>query len=147
MIENIQAAYIKAMKEKDEVGKRALSMLKASIINKGKEKNEGLSDDDINKVIASELKKRQDSLKIYQDQGRDDLAKVEQEDIDIISRFMPTQLSYDELKAACKMNLLGIPDTLPYNAKKGKTIGWLNKKFPGKFDTKTAIEIIEDILQ
>ena len=78
-----------------------LRNLKAAILNEevatGK-RDEGLGDSEIEKVIAREVKKRQESIKLYRDNGRDDLADPEQQELDILKAYLPEQLSEDEIR-------------------------------------------------
>lgn len=79
-----------------------LRNLKAAILNEevaqGK-RDTGLSDEEIEKVVAREVKKRVESAKVYRENNRPDLADPEEQEIDILSAYLPTQLSEDELRA------------------------------------------------
>lgn len=79
-----------------------LRNLKAAILNEevatGK-RDEGLSDDEIEKVIAREIKKRNESAKLYRDNDRIDLAEPEEEEVKVLSVYLPEQMSEDDLRA------------------------------------------------
>ena len=79
-----------------------LSNLKAAILNEevaqGK-RDEGLSDEEIEKIIAREVKKRAESMKLYADNGRPELAEVEQNESAVLERYLPQQLSESEIVA------------------------------------------------
>ena len=79
-----------------------LRNLKAAILNEevatGK-RDEGLTDDEIEKVIAREVKKRVESAKLYRENNRDDLAEPEEKEIEILSIYLPQQLSEAELQS------------------------------------------------
>jgi len=89
-----------------------LRNLKAAILNEevatGR-RDEGLADDEIEKVIAREVKKRTESAKIYRDNNRDDLADPEEKEIDILSVYLPQQMGEAELQAlvSAKVKELG----------------------------------------
>ena len=79
-----------------------LRNLKAAILNEevatGK-RDEGLTDDEIEKVIAREVKKRVESAKLYRENNRDDLAEPEEKELEILSVYLPQQLSEAELQS------------------------------------------------
>lgn len=89
-----------------------LRNLKAAILNEevatGR-RDEGLADDEIEKVIAREVKKRTESAKIYRDNNRGDLADPEEKEIDILSVYLPQQMGEAELQAlvSAKVKELG----------------------------------------
>ena len=92
-----------------------LRNLKAAILNEevatGK-REPGLNDEEIEKVIAREVKKRTESARLYRDNNRIDLAEPEEKEIEILSTYLPAQLSEDELRAiiADKIAELGVSD-------------------------------------
>lgn len=79
-----------------------LRNLKAAILNEevatGK-RDEGLTDDEIEKVIAREVKKRVESAKLYRENNRDDLAEPEEKELEILSIYLPQQMTEVELQA------------------------------------------------
>src|SRR6187431_670762 len=90
-----------AMLAKDEKALRSLRAIKAAILlAKTSEGAAGeLKEDDEIKLLQKLVKQRKDSLEIYQQQNRADLAQKEKEEIEIIEKFLPKQLSVDEIKA------------------------------------------------
>src|ERR1700693_253357 len=93
-----------AMLAKDEKALRGLRAIKAAILlAKTSEGAAGeLKEDDEIKLLQKLVKQRKDSLEIYQKQNRTDLARKEQEEIEIIEKFLPKQLSADELRGEIK---------------------------------------------
>lgn len=76
--------------------------LKAAILNEEVAKNkrdEGLGDSEIEQVIAREVKKRRESIVLFEQNGRGDLAETEQKELTIIEKYLPAQLSEDEVRA------------------------------------------------
>ena len=98
----IQAKLKAAMLAHDDFAKVTLAGLKSAIlyeeIARG-EKDEGLSDADVEIVAAREIKKREDAAAMYRDAGATDKAEKEEREAKIISQFLPPQLSDDELMA------------------------------------------------
>jgi uncharacterized protein YqeY len=91
-----------------------------------------LSDEDLLGLLQKMVKQRQESLKIYEDAGRDDLATQEREEIAIINGFLPTQMSEAEVSAAIDGV---IADTGATSIKDmGKVMAGLKEKFTGRMD-------------
>jgi len=90
-----------AMRAKDQAGLAVLRMLQSAIRNKEislrKGEDIGLSDEQITEVIASEIKKRKDSIEAFRRGGREDLAGRERAEIGILEKYLPEQIGDDEL--------------------------------------------------
>ena len=95
-----------AMLAKDEAGLRSLRAIKAAILLAKTAEGAGgeLKEEDEIKLLQKLVKQRKDSLEIFQQQNRADLAKKEQEEIAVIEKFLPKQLSAEELKASINKN-------------------------------------------
>ena len=135
-----------AMLAKDEAGLRSLRAIKAAILlAKTAEGASGeLREDDEIKLLQKLVKQRKDSLEIFQQQKRDDLAKKEQEEIAIIEKFLPQQLSPEELKQALQKIISEVGATGP--ADLGKVMGIASKQFAGKADGKTISSLAKELL-
>lgn len=86
------------MKDKNQVALGAVRMLRSEIRNAEIDKADDLDDDEIVKLISSAIKKRKDSARQYSDAGREDLASKELEEIDVLEKYMPEQLSEEEVR-------------------------------------------------
>ncbi|MEP6795381.1 MAG: GatB/YqeY domain-containing protein, partial [Saprospiraceae bacterium] len=95
-------------------------------------------------LLQKLVKQRQDSLDIFEKQGREDLAKIEREEIEVIMRYLPKQLSEVELKEAIK----SIMTRLSANTMKdmGRVMGEASKEFAGKADGKTISAVVKALL-
>jgi hypothetical protein len=89
-------------------------------------------------------KQRRDSLDIFVKQNREDLAIKEREELTVIERFLPQQMSAEELSIEIKTIIAEMGITNP--AEMGKVIGAANKKLAGKADGKTISEIVKQLL-
>jgi len=98
--QKIMADLKTAMLAKDEKTTRSLRAVKAAIILAKTAEGSGgeLKEDDEIKLLQKLVKQRKDSLEIFQQQNRTDLAQKEQEEIQVIEKFLPQQLSAEELK-------------------------------------------------
>ena len=135
-----------AMLAKDEKALRSLRAIKAAILLAKTSEGAGgeLKDDEEIKILQKLVKQRKDSLEIYQQQNREDLAQKEKEEIEIIEKFLPKQLSTDELVAELKSLIAEVGANSP--ADMGKVMGMATKKFAGKADGKTISTLVKEIL-
>ena len=144
--QKIMAEMKDAMKAKDEAALRALRGIKAEIIKAKTEPgaNGELSEDAANKLLQKMLKQRKDSLDIYRNQNRDDLAKKEEEEIAIIEKFLPKQMDEAELKEELKKIIEQVGASSP--ADMGKVMGIATKQLAGKADGKAISSAVKDLL-
>ena len=91
-----------AMKNKDTVRKNAVTMIRAGILQIEKDTQKELDDEGVIDVISKQLKQRKDSLEDFLKAGRDDLIAQTNEEIALLERYLPAQMSYDEVKAVVK---------------------------------------------
>ena len=135
-----------AMLAKDEACLRSLRAIKAAIIvAKTAEGAKGeISEDDEIKLLQKLVKSRKDSLEIFQQQNRPELAKKEEEEIAVIEKFLPKQMSADEVKAALAKIIAEIGATSP--ADMGKVMGVATKQLAGKADGKTVSALVKELL-
>lgn len=92
----------KAMKEKNTIRKNVIQMVRAAILQVEKDKQIEVEDSQIIEIIAKESKKRKDSLADYEKSGRQDLIDQIQEEITILSEYLPQPLSQEELENILK---------------------------------------------
>jgi len=135
-----------AMKAKDSVALESLRAIKSEILL-AKTKSgatEDLSDEEELKIIQKLVKQRKDSATLYSEQGREDLAAPELAQVEIISQFLPEQISEDELKNIISKIIsttgaAGMKDM-------GKVMGMASKKLAGKADGKTISNVVKQLL-
>jgi uncharacterized protein YqeY len=146
--EKIQADFIAAMKAKNEIEKSTLSTIKAKITEGEKANgNKELSDDEVIKVINKAIKQREESMKIYGEAGRVELAAKEADEAIVLKRYMPTQMTEVEIEAAVREIIQEFDGVVTNaNALAGKTMGAFNKKYQGRADAKVVSEIIKGVL-
>lgn len=144
--EKVMAALKEAMKSKDEAGLRGLRAIKAEIIKAKTEPgaNGQLSEEGEGKMLQKMVKQRKDSLEIYNQQNRPDLAAKEMEEIAIIEQFLPKQLSEDELKAALTSIIAEVGASSA--ADLGKVMGIASKKLAGQADGKAISAMVKSLL-
>jgi uncharacterized protein YqeY len=144
--EQIQKDFITAMKNKDESTKSALSGLKSKITEAEKVNGSELSDDDILKIINKGIKQREESIRLFIDGGRPELAVKESEERIVLMNYLPAQMTDEEIEITVREIIVGLPTMTNANALSGKTMGEFNKKYQGKADSKRVLEVIKKII-
>lgn len=134
-----------AMKAKDQAALRTIRAIKAAILL---QKTDGTGKDmdaemEI-KLIQKMVKQRQESHDIFIKQGREDLAATEKEELDVLKRYLPEQLSEEEIKIIVE-RVIG--ETGAESMKDmGKVMGIVSKELAGKADGKTIASIVKSSL-
>ena len=126
IIEEIKKDLISSLKEKNELASSSLRMVTSAIFNKEMEKRVSilesnpniseeelkeslkLNDEEVIGVIFSEIKKRRDSIAEFEKGGRSELALKEKQEIDILMKYMPKELTEEEIRKIVKESLLKI---------------------------------------
>lgn len=134
-----------AMKNKNQAALRGIRAIKAAILIQ-KTDGSGTELDEMGeiKLLQKLVKQRQDSLDIYEKQGRNDLATIERDEIEVIKKYLPKELSLDELK-----EMIGkiIKETGADSVKDmGKVMGIASKEAGGKADGKTIAGVVKEML-
>jgi uncharacterized protein YqeY len=144
--QKVMADLKTAMLAKDEAALRGLRAIKAAIILAKTSEGAGgeLKEADETKLLQKLVKQRKDSLAIYQEQHRADLAKKEEEEIAIIERFLPKQLDESALKAIIAAIIAETGATSPADI--GKVMGAATKQLAGQADGKKINAIARELL-
>jgi uncharacterized protein YqeY len=135
-----------AMKAKDEASLRGIRAIKAEIIKAKTEPGAGgqITEEGELKLLQKLVKQRKDSLEIFTQQNRTDLAQKEQEEIDIIEKFLPKQMNEAELEAALQAIIAQVGASSA--ADLGKVMGVASKQLAGKVDGKTISATVKKLL-
>ena len=147
--EKINDEYKTALKSKDKnkisTYRLILSGIKdLDISNRSGPKKKETDDEDIKKLLKKMIKQRNESVEIYKKNKRDDLLKIEQGEIDLLSTYLPKQLSEDETKKICseiisKVGAQSIKDM-------GKVMGELKKNYSDSIDFSKAGSMLKELL-
>ena len=134
-----------AMKAKDEVALRGIRAVKSALLL-AKTDGSGQEIDEAKEVqiLQKLVKSRQDSYDIYMKNGRDELAKIEQEEIEVIRKYLPKMMEGAELEAVIRE----IIQTLGATSAKdmGKVMGAANKQLAGKAEGKMIADMVKSLL-
>lgn len=144
--QQVMAGMKEAMKSKDEATLRGLRAIKAEIIKAKTEPGAGgeITSEKELSVLQKMVKQRKDSLQIYQQQSRQDLAQKEEEEIKVIEQFLPKQMSPEELKSALQQIIADTGAASP--ADMGKVMGVATKQLAGKADGKAISALVKELL-
>ena len=135
-----------AMLARDEKALRSLRAIKAAILLAKTSEGAGgeLKEEDETKLLQKLVKQRKDSLEIFQQQNRTDLAQKEKEEIEVIEKFLPKQLSADELNTELAAIIAEVGASSPGDI--GKVMAVATKRFAGKADGKTISTLVKELL-
>ncbi len=135
-----------AMKNKDEALLRGLRAIKAEIIKAKTEPgaNGNITAETELKLLQKLVKQRKDSLAIFEQQNRPDLAAKESEEIAVIEKFLPASLSEEEVKAAVQAIITQLGASGPQDL--GKVMGMATKQLAGQTDGKVIAAIAKTLL-
>ncbi len=143
--ERVAKELVAAMKAKDDAALRSLRAIKAQILlHKTSGKHEDLDSAAEIKLLQKLVKQRRESLAIYEEQGREDLATVEREEIEVISTFLPEQLDEKKLREMAAEIVSATGATGMQDM--GRVMGQLNAKVAGRADGKTVAGIVKELL-
>ena len=133
-----------AMKEKDEIKKNTVQLVRAAILQVEKDKAITLEDDKILEIIAKESKKRRDSIPDYEKSGREDLLKQINEEIAILEEYLPEQLSQEEVEQKVKEIIQEVDASSMKDM--GNVMKIVKEQVGARADGKTINEIVKKIL-
>ena len=146
LITQIDQEIKQAMLGKQEVRLRGLRAIKSALLLARTEKgaSEELSQETEIKVLQKLIKQRKESADIYKAQNREDLYKIEAEEMEVIEGFLPKQMERDEIETYLKdlINRVGATSVKDM----GKVMGAANKELAGKADGKTISEVVKQLL-
>jgi len=147
--QTIETNYKNSLKSKDKMDISTYRLILSSIkdldiVNRSGPNKKETDDEDIKKLLKKMIKQRAESIDIYRKNDRKDLLEVEQKEFDLISSFLPKQLSEDETKKICietisKLEAQSIKDM-------GKVMGELKKQYPDNLDFAKAGPLLKELL-
>lgn len=142
--EKLMSDLKEAMKEKQILRKNVVQMIRAAILQVEKDKQIELDDNQVLEIIAKESKKRKDSLSDYEKSGRQDLIDQVNQEIEIISEYLPKQLSKEEITSIVKEIIEETGATTIKDM--GKVMKVAKEKMGASADGKTINEVAKELL-
>ncbi|MBU2563967.1 GatB/YqeY domain-containing protein [Patescibacteria group bacterium] len=143
--ENITQDIKKAMQEKNALLLSVLRGVIAVVKNREIEKKKELDEDEIIQVISSEAKKRKDSIEQFEKGGRQDLVEKEKQELEILQKYLPEQMSEDDIKKEVELAIKESGAVNPSDT--GKVMSILMPKLKGKVDGGLVSKIVGELLK
>ena len=139
-----------ALKEKNRTLISTLRLIMAGIKDKdiafrSKDNREGIKEDDIKQLLKKMIKQRNESIEIYKKGNRNDLLDIENKEVQIISKFLPTQLNEEETNKICQEAINKVGATSVKDM--GKVMGMLKKNYADVLDFSRAGLILKNMLK
>lgn len=133
-----------AMKNKDEIRKNTITLLRSAILQVEKDTQKELNEDEMISIVSKEVKKRKDSIEDYVKAGRDDIIENLKVEIAILEKYLPEQLSNEEIEKLVEAAISEVRATSPKDM--GKVMQNLRPKINGKADGKVVSQIVKEKL-
>ena len=138
----IDEELIEALKSKNEKKRDTLRMLKSALKNAAIEtQTETINDEEVIKIIGREIKRRKESIEAFTNAGKPDLAAEEQVELEILQKYMPAQMSEEELTTIVKEYLVANPTPI---SEMGRAMGALSANLKGKADLGKVSKILRE---
>ncbi|MDO4860751.1 MAG: GatB/YqeY domain-containing protein [Bacillota bacterium] len=143
--ERLASDFKDALKNKDEIGKNTISLARAAIKQYEVDKREELDDEGVIGILSKQVKMRKDALDDFEKAGRTDLLDSYKKEIEVLSKYLPEQLSADEIKKIVEETAadMGITEG---KQNMGKMMGAVMPKVKGVADGKDVRKVIEEFL-
>ncbi|MGB5917484.1 MULTISPECIES: GatB/YqeY domain-containing protein [unclassified Arcobacter] len=142
--EQLKSDLKDAMRSKEIVKRDSIRAINTMIKQIEVDERKELNDEDVIKLVQRGIKQREEASIQYKDAGRDDLAQVEQEQIEVFKIYLPQQLSDEELETGMKEVIAEVGATTIKDM--GKVMGTASKKFAGVADGKRINEMVKKLL-
>ena len=143
--EQLMADFKEAMKAHDEVAKNTISFARAAIKQYEVDHREELDDDGIVAILSKQVKMRKDALSDFEKAGRMDLADAYKQEIEVLQKYLPAQLSADEIRDIVKATAAEL-DIEGGKQNMGKLMGAVMGKVKGVADGNDVRKVIEEFL-
>jgi uncharacterized protein YqeY len=144
LLEQLNEDLKRAMKAKDEVTKDTVRLIKAAVQNAEIEKQATLDDTSANELLARMARQYRESITMYRDNAREDLATKEEAELSIVLGYLPEQLGADEILTMAKAVADEVGAAGPGD--KGKLMGKLMPQLRGKADGALVNKVVGELL-
>src|SRR3989338_5705166 len=152
MLKKLTEDFKESLKSCDAKRRLVIGMVLSSVKNRELQKRaksgniEELNDDEVLEVIASEVKKRKESIESFKAGGREEMAQSEKEELDILMTYMPEQMSEDAIREVVRQTIKDMASPAEALAKAGQVIGAVMAKLKGKAEGGLVYKIVKEEL-
>lgn len=142
--EQLETDLLEAVRNRDELKRSALRLIKASLQSEEKSRGKALGDDEVVQVLSREAKRRRESIDAFRHGNRPDLVEKEEAELSIISKYLPQQLTEDEVReiARAVIEEVGASGL----GERGRVMGRLMPQVKGKADGKMVNQVVGELL-
>lgn len=144
MKEELLKALKEAMKEKDELKKDTITMLRAAILQVEKDEKKELTQSEMEAIVAKQIKSRKESLDDYKKANRDDIVSKIEKEIVILKKYLPEQLTEDEIEKLIKDAIEKTGAITPRDM--GKVMQEIRQQIAGRADGKFVSDMVKQML-
>jgi len=147
LLQQINDDIKQSMRNKDSETLSVLRMLVSAINNEAivlKKKDEGLNKEEELKILKREAKKRKDSIEQYNAGGREELAEKEKKELEILNKYLPEEMSEDEVRKIVEEVVAGMDEVLP--SQFGQVMGQVMAKTKGQADGGVVSKVVKETL-
>lgn len=144
MKEELLKALKEAMKEKDELKKDTITMLRAAILQVEKDSQKELNQSEMEAIVAKQIKSRKESLDDYKKANRDDIVSKIEKEIEILTKYLPEQLTEDEIEKLITEAIKKTGANTPRDM--GKVMQEIRPQIAGKADGKFVSDMVKQML-
>ncbi len=149
IVDKIDKSLTEALKNKDQdrtlTLRSIISQKKQKEIEKRTQDKKNITDEDMILILNKMVKQRRESIELYKQGGRQDLADKETKELKIIQEYLPEQLSEEEIKKICEQAINNLKATSLKDM--GKVMGTIKSKYKGSVDLSIAGKILKDKLK
>ena len=143
--EQLMADFKEAMKSRNEVAKNTISLARAAVKQREVDTREELDDAEVIKILTKQVKMRKDALADFEKAGRTDLLEAYNAEIEVLKKYLPEQMSDDDIKQIIK----DTADSIGIQGGKqnmGKLMGPVMKKIAGRADGNAVRKLVMEFL-
>ena len=140
--ERLEQDFLAASKSRETLELGVLRLLKSSIKNARIDAMKDLTEEDITKILQREAKKRQEAIVLYEQGNRPDLKEQEASELKIIGKYLPAQLSEDEIRAI----IAKVKSSLGENVAFGQLMGAVVKEIKGRADGNIVQKLVKEVI-
>jgi len=144
LIEKIQKDLVEALKSKSVLVVSTLRLLLSEIHNREIEKQAKVTDEDVMAVIRKGVKQRQEAIEAYEKGGRQDLADKEKQELEILSNYLPQEMSTSELEKITKEVIDEVGASGPSDF--GRVMGVVMSKVKERIDGAKVVKVVKKLI-
>lgn len=142
--QDIEQQLKEALKSREELRLSTLRFLLSAVKNEEIAKQKEATDEDVITVVQRQIKQRKESIEAYTNGNRPELAEKEKQELEILSKFLPQQMTEDEIKKIVDEVIASLPENEKKNF--GKVMGIVMVRVKGKAEGSLVSKVVKEVL-